>query len=98
MDANISALVKISPDHPVKKRYDTISKILCGNPKATTDNGIQWVRNFCLHANIRPLSEYGLSEALFNKIIEKGVIASSMRGNAVTLSEVELRTILKRSL
>jgi hypothetical protein len=43
------------------------------------------------------LSNYGLIDSLYPNIIEEAYRASSMRGNPITLSEVELRNILQMS-
>ena len=98
MDVNISALINRSPDHPALERYSKIGKILCGDPMATAESGIRWVRNFCLHAKIQSLSDIGLTEAQFTNIIENAMKASSMRGNPITLTLNELRNILQMSM
>jgi alcohol dehydrogenase class IV len=98
MEQNVTALRKSNQDHSVLDRYANIGKILSGDTAATAETGIQWVLNFCLHAKIQPLSFYGLTEAYFSKIIDKAIIASSMKGNPITLTEVELRNILQNSL
>jgi len=98
MEANISALINRSPNHPVIERYAKVGKLLSGEPDATAEAAIQWVRNFCLHANIQSLSSFGLTESHFPQIIGKALQASSMKGNPITLTEDELRNILQRSL
>jgi alcohol dehydrogenase class IV len=98
MSTNISALQNRSPEHPALERYSKIGKLLSGDPGAGAEAGIQWVSGFCAHANVQPLSKYGLSEALCPRIIERAFKASSMRGNPITLSVVELRNILQMSL
>jgi alcohol dehydrogenase class IV len=98
MATNISALINRSPDHPALARYAKVGKLLSGNPDATAEAAIYWVRNFCSHANIQPLSSFGLTESHFSRIIEKGLKASSMKGNPITLSRDELRNILQSSL
>jgi alcohol dehydrogenase class IV len=98
METNISALMERAPDHQALKRYDSIAKILTNQPSATAEEGVQWVRNFCNHAKIPPLSVYGLSEADLGRIAEKAMRASSMKGNPIILSEVEIRYILLHSL
>ena len=98
MATNISALIHYSQDHPALERYTKIGKLLSGNPDANAEAAIQWVRNFCEHANIQPLSSFGLTESHFSNIIEKALQSSSMKGNPITLSEDELRIILQRSL
>jgi alcohol dehydrogenase class IV len=98
MAVNISALTHRSPDHPALERYANIGKILCGDRMATAESGIQWVRNFCLHAKIQSLSNVGLTESKFPNIIEKSLKASSMKGNPITLTADELRNILQMSM
>jgi len=98
MQTNLSALVKQNPDHPSVERYKVSAELLIGDPSATADEGIQWVGDFCKHARIPQLSTFGLSESMFDKLIEKSIKASSMKGNPVTLSELEMRNILQMCL
>jgi alcohol dehydrogenase class IV len=98
MEANLFALTERAPGHPSFERYNIIGRILTNDPTATADAGIQWIRNFCLHAKIPPLSAYGLTIKDISKIIEKAVISSSMKGNPISLSFVELRNILQKSI
>jgi alcohol dehydrogenase class IV len=98
MATNISALHMHSPEHPVLERYARIGKLLSGDTAATVETGIQWVRNFCLHAKISPLSSFGFTEIQFKIIIEKALQASSMKGNPITLNGDDLRNILQMSL
>lgn len=97
MSTNITALQNRSPEHPALERYSEISKLLNDDPGATAKAGAQWVQRFCTHAHIQPLSNYGLIDSLYPNIIEEAYRASSMRGNPITLSEVELRNILQMS-
>jgi len=98
MAINISALINRSPGHPTLDRYIKVGKLLSGDPTATADTGVQWIQTFCQHANIQPLSSFGLTETHFFKIIEKALKASSMKGNPIILTKDELRNILQRSL
>ena len=98
MEGNLSAIIERNPDHPVLERFDIIGKILCNKPSAKAKDGVQWIREFCELARIQNLSFYGLTEKDFNKIIEKSIRSSSMKGNPVTLSEIELRNILQQSI
>jgi alcohol dehydrogenase class IV len=98
LSVNITALQSRSPDDPILERYAQIGKLLSRMPGAKAEAAVQWVQNFCQHAKIKPLSLFGFSESQFNKIIEKARYSSSMKGNPITLSDDELRTILQRSL
>jgi alcohol dehydrogenase class IV len=98
MEANLIALRERAPDHPALERYNTMSKILCNDHTVAADVGVRWIQNFNRHAKVPSLSAYGLTKSQFDKIVEKSIIASSMKGNPITLSEVELSNILKKSL
>ncbi len=97
MAVNIQSLRIHYPDHPALKRYAVIAQTLCGDQSASPESGVDWVRSFCNHANIPRLSKLGLAVDQFEFVIEDSVKASSMKGNPVTLSEAELRSILQAS-
>jgi alcohol dehydrogenase class IV len=96
MEANVQALKKLSPDAPALVRYGEIAQILNGI-KATTMDGVDWVRNICLALKVPPLSEFGLKESDFSAVVAKSQKSSSMKGNPIPLTDNELMTILKKS-
>ncbi len=98
MSANVNALIDRSPQHPALERYTEIGRLLSGDPEATANTGIHWVQTFCGLAKNQSLSEFGLTESIFPKIIENAYKASSMKGNPITLIESELRNILRMAL
>jgi alcohol dehydrogenase class IV len=98
MEMNISELHSHEQNHPVLERYLYIAKILTGDSNAKIEAGIKWVRDFCKHAKIPSLSVYNLQESSFDNIVKKAINASSMKGNPITLSEDQLRSILRMSL
>ncbi len=98
MEENLIALQARTPDHPALDRFCTIGKILCNHPTATAQDGLDWIRKFNIHAKIPQLSAFGLTEEMSNKIIEKAINSSSMKGNPITLTGKELRNILQKSL
>ena len=98
MEVNIAAIRERIPGHLVMDRYNTVGKILCNHPAASAEDGLEWIEEFCLHAKIPPLSAYGLTELIISNIIEKAKNSSSMKGNPVTLSDIELRNILQNCL
>jgi alcohol dehydrogenase class IV len=97
MEVNIKALSERESSHPALERYDAIAKILLEHTSATAKDGVQWVRDFCSYAKIPPLSAYGLSEENFADILNKATKSSSMKGNPIVLSEIELQDILELS-
>jgi alcohol dehydrogenase class IV len=78
------------------QRFDEVARILTGNGRATADEGVAWVRQTCRAMKIQPLSSYGVTPADFPVLVEKAAVASSMRGNPITLTPGELREILDR--
>jgi alcohol dehydrogenase class IV len=98
MEVNVSALYEQSTDHPTLDRYRSIAKILTGDHNATIESGIKWIRDFCTHAKLLPLSSYGLTPDKFETILTLATKASSMKGNPITLSKNKLRIILERSM
>jgi alcohol dehydrogenase class IV len=98
MKVNLKTLENDYPGHPARYRYDTIARILCGDPGANASDGLGWINDICSKTNIPPLSDAGLSQNAFTHIIEKSMNSSSMKGNPIPLSGAKLRTILQEAL
>jgi alcohol dehydrogenase class IV len=98
METNFKALIDRSPNHPSIERYAVIGRLLTGNPQATAESAIQWVKDISSHMNIQALSAHGLAEDRFPTLIGKAKISSSMKGNPVILFDDEIRNILQSSL
>jgi len=79
-------------------RFDEIGRLLTGNPAAVGEEGVTWLMNLCQEMEIPSLGSYGLTHADFPALIEKASVSSSMKGNPVPLTEVEMTEILKRSM
>jgi len=98
MVTNLAALKERAPGHPALERYQVIAELLSGEAGVSAETGIAWIRDFRRHTHVLQLSAFGLNETQFERIIEKALISSSMKGNPITLSEVELRSILQECL
>ncbi len=98
MAMNISALQRRAPDSPSLARYEEVARIVTGKATATASDGINWVQKTCAVLKLPPLSNYGITEADFQSLIEKAQKASSMKGNPVQLTEAELAEILQQAL
>jgi len=79
-------------------RFDEIGRLLTGNPAAVGEEGVTWLMNLCQEMEIPSLGSYGLTHTDFPALIEKATVSSSMKGNPVPLTEVEMTEILKRSM
>ncbi len=96
--ANIAALRQREPSHPALARYEEISKLLVQKPTSRAEDVSHWLRELINALAIPPLSQYGITTADFPLIIEKSKVASSMKGNPISLTEEELEGILAQAL
>ena len=97
MSTNLKALRQREPESPVLGRYREVAQILTGDPGATAEDGVSWVINLCAELNFPNLGTYGTLQDDFPEIIAKAGQASSMKGNPIRLTEIELTGILARS-
>jgi alcohol dehydrogenase class IV len=79
-------------------RYAEVARILTGDPRATADDGVAWVRDLAAELGIPPLAPSGLSPADRDAVVAQARRASSMKGNPVELTDAELRDILEAAL
>ena len=98
MKANIHALQTRQPDSPMLQRFDEIGVMLTGNANARAADAVAWVVATGQLLAIPSLSTYGISEADFPAIVDKSRNSSSMKGNPIVLTDVELTAILQDAL
>ena len=91
---NIKALHQREPDSPFITRYTTVSRLLAGDPTATTADGIEWLHKLIEDLEVPKLSSYGVGSADFPTIIDRAKLSSSMKGNCIELTDEELNAIL----
>jgi alcohol dehydrogenase class IV len=96
VEANIRALRERAPQHLA--RYDELARLLTGEPDATADDGAAWLRALRDDLRIPALSAYGITAADVPDVVEKAAVASSMKGNIISLTTDELGAILTASL
>jgi alcohol dehydrogenase class IV len=98
MAINIRAARARAPEGETLRRYETVARLLIGNPDATAEEGVEWVRQLCRELQIPPLSSYGIQEQDVPALVEKAAKASSTKGNPITLTLDDLREVLTRAL
>jgi len=98
MGANIRALRQRVSEREALRRYDAVARWLTGNPQATADAGVDWVRKLVSDLAIPPLGSYGLREEHIADLVEKAARASSMKANPIALTHEELADTLRRAL
>ncbi len=95
MAVNIRALRKRQRDSQALRRYKIVATLLTGSPKASADDGAEWVAEMVRALNIPPLRTYGIKMDEFPAIVEKSAHSNSMKGNPITLTPDELTNILE---
>jgi alcohol dehydrogenase class IV len=98
METNLRALHERQPDHPAIRRYTEIAQILTGTLDATAEQGVEWVQAVVADLNIPGLASYGMQPADIPEMVDQAGRASSMQGNPLQLSQVELSAILEQAL
>jgi alcohol dehydrogenase class IV len=94
LEVNRKALVARSPEDEALSRLERIGKLVTSDPSAIAQGGISWIRNLVEALHIPALRTYGFARGDFPDVIEKAKVSSSMRGNPIELTEIELEEIL----
>lgn len=94
MVVNVAALRERAAEGPGLPRYREVARLLTGRDDATIEDGIAWVRDTVAALGILPLAAYGLTEADLGGLVAKAQRASSMKGNPIVLTELELHAAL----
>jgi alcohol dehydrogenase class IV len=95
---NAKLLTKRGSNSQFLSRFSDIAKWVTGNEEAKIMDGIDALRNIATSMNIPKLSEFGIKKSDFPAIIEKSKKSSSMKGNPIKLSDIEMENILDLSL
>jgi len=98
MAANLRALRQRQPDSEVLHRYQEVGQWLTGEPAATAEGGIAWVRQLVKDLRIPRLSSYGISPEHTSELVTKAAQASSMKANPLVLTLDELAETLESAL
>ena len=98
MAVNIRASRARASEGETLRRYETVARLLTGDPEAAAEAGIEWVRQLCQELQIPPLSSYGIQERDVPTLVEKALRASSTKSNPIPLTSDELCEVLTRAL
>ena len=98
MEINSQAILKREPDNPARQRLDEVGRLLTGSQQAVALDGVQWLHDLCSDLQIPGLAAYGLTPSDFSKVAGQAARASSMQGNPILLTGVELIQILAQAL
>ena len=98
IQANIKALNEREPENPALRRYEYAAQFLLFDRAATVREAMDWISETSRIFGIPGLGEIGVRAEDFDEIVEKSAVSSSMKGNPITLTTEELKSILTAAL
>ncbi len=97
VEINVEALRARAPHSEALRRYETIGRLLTGQPHAAAEDAVWWLTELCARLEIPPLRAYGIDETHVTELAAKAARASSMKGNPIELTSDELTEIVSRA-
>jgi alcohol dehydrogenase class IV len=98
IEANVKALRSGPPGQPALDRYTEAAGLLTGQPAATIEDGLAWIRETVTQLAVPGLAAFGVRREQAGEIAAKAAKSSSMQGNPIALSDSDLRAIVLRAL
>ena len=101
VEANVRALRSTPPgraDPDPLSRYAEAARLLTGDPAASIEDGLAWIRETVALLGVPGLAAFGLGPQQADDIAAKALTSSSMQGNPVALTHGHLKGILLRAL
>lgn len=97
-EINIRAMKEREPQNPSIARYDEVARQLTGNPDATAEEGVAWIRETVSLLGVGGLASLGLTDEMLETATKGALAASSMKGNPIVLTHAEVHEILTSSM
>jgi alcohol dehydrogenase class IV len=82
----------------LRARYAEVASLLTGRPERQAEEAVEWVRTLGRALAIPKLGRWGLRESDAEAIAARGLTASSMKSNPVTLDEATLADLIRQAL
>ena len=98
IEANVRVLRSGPAGRPALDRYAEAARLLTGQPAATLDQGLAWIRETVTLLAIPGLAAFGVRAQDADDIAARAARSSSMQGNPVPLSHDDLRAALLGAL
>jgi len=92
---NVQALRQRLPDSPALGRYAEVARWLTRRIDACAEDAATWLEHFSVTLGIPRLPALGVLPSHYPEAISRGLKASSMRGNPISLEPAELETALR---
>jgi alcohol dehydrogenase class IV len=97
-EANVRALRSGPPGHPALGRYTEAARLLTGNPAASIEDGLTWIRETVSLLAVPGLADFGIGPQDAADIAAKAASSSSMQGNPVALTHSDLSALVHQAL
>ena len=98
IEANVEALRSGPSGGPALDRYTEAARLVTGNPAASIEDGLAWVRETVTLLAVPGLATFGVRPQHAGDVAAKAARSSSMQGNPVALSDSDLRAIVLQAL
>jgi alcohol dehydrogenase class IV len=98
IEANVRVLRSGPAGRPALDRYAEAARLLTGQPAATIDEGLAWIRETVARLAIPGLAAFGVHAQDADDIAAQAARSSSMQGNPVPLGHDDLRAVLSSAL
>jgi len=98
IEANVRALRSGPPGHPALARYTEAARLLTGNPAASIEDGLTWIRETVSLLAVPGLAAFGIGPQHADEIAAKAARSSSMQGNPVALTHRDLSAVVHQAL
>ena len=98
IEANVRAGRSSLSGAGVLERYTEAARLLTGQPDASVEDGLSWIRETLTLLHVPGLAAFGLGPQDADDIPAKALVSSSMKGNPVALSHADLEAILRQAL
>jgi len=98
VEANVRALRSGPPGQPALDRYTEAAQLITGNPAASIQDGLAWIRETITLLAIPGLAAFGIGPQHADDVAAKAARSSSMAGNPVALGHGDLRTVLLQAI
>src|SRR5262245_46225179 len=99
IEANVRALRAAPPGlADALDRYAEVARLLTGDPAASIEDGLAWIRDTIALLAVPGLAAFGVEPGQAGDIAAKAARSSSMAGNPVPLSDEVLQAIVLEAL
>jgi alcohol dehydrogenase class IV len=98
IEANVRAARSSPSGAGTLDRYAEAARLLTGQPGASIEDGLAWIRETLLLLHVPGLAAFGVGPEQASEIAAKALASSSMKGNPVTLTQADLEAALLQAL